>query len=480
MIGNKFKKYILALIAMSGIAFSSCEDLLEQTSPDTLTTDNYWRTPDDVRRFAVAVYDQLSYFTWKFGEVEFVCENLRGDDLVAAPGATQYGYLGRVVNFTNNDEWSPRNIWYKNYNMIHLSNQALANMGRVSGLSDADKAKFEAEFRFLKAYAHFDIWKNFHGVIIRDEVVSNGEQIDKALATEAEIDEYFVREFTAAANGLPAKWDDNNYGRATSGAAWAYLGKFHLYRKQWAEATAAFAKVTGYGLEDNFRSLFNGTNEQNKESIFVSKFSIDANTSQHSNLGLALVPGEKNGWNLVRVSEFATNSYEANDIRKDASVLLDGGTLEGETVDFDDENMRMLAKYVESMDIVNTGKSGTDYILMRYADVLLMNAEALNEQNQTGPALAALNQVRSRAGLGNFSGAQAEIRTEIKKQRMLELLGEGHRFYDLVRWGNPKQALSVEGGHPGAVNFEEGKHNYFPIPAVEYDENNLVDPTPKF
>ena len=182
---------------------------------------------------------------------------------------------------------------------------------------------------------------------------------------------------------------------------------------------------------------------------------------------------------MASISDYFMSQLEPNDIRRAASVLLSGEEFDGEVITFNDyPDFKMSIKYVESLSAIETNRSVVDLIMMRYADVVLMEAEAYYEVGNGEKALEKVNDIRERAGLDKVNLSGTQLRDEIRKQRMIELVGEGSRFYDLVRWDIAQEQLTTA-NQPYAKNFE-AKHNYFPVPLEEVQRNPMVDPTPGF
>ncbi|PWJ43123.1 putative outer membrane starch-binding protein [Sediminitomix flava] len=466
------------------IGFTSCEDYLTEESPDQPTSDQIWVSYEAVEQYLATTYSYISTTGWTYHEYFYLPENFRSDDIHPESGTTDWGYLQRIVNFSNTaSEGVPAYMWNRWYVGIKMANDIIENVPTMDMLSENEQNELIAEAKFLRAFYHFNLKRNFHDIILRVSVPKSPEELSQALATEDEVYTQIEEDFSFAAAHLPQSWASQYWGRATANAAFAFLGKAHLYQADWSEANKAFEQISGHALVRGtaYRSMFDGTAEVNEEVIFSRGYTeeqIDALDIYHQ-LGVAMAPqGYNGGWNMASISDYCASTFEDGDIRKAASILEHGQEFDGTIVDFPNPDFKMSLKYVESINAISTNRSVVDLILMRYADVLLMQAEALNEMGQDTQALTFLNQVRNRANLSSVSLTGDELRTEIRKQRMLELVSEGQRFYDLARWGITKQQL-VASGNPYAEKFED-KHNYFPIPLEEAQRNKYVDPTPGF
>jgi len=297
-----------------------------------------------------------------------------------------------------------------------------------------------------------------------------------------------VDDFTFAKDNLPMKseYDDKDMGRATEGAAKAYLAKVYLFLKDYVNAEKyALEVITSleYSLEPDFADANGEDGENGVESIFeVGALSFEgAPGNQYANTqGVRGTPNR--GWGFNRPSVDLINSFEPGDPRKDSTIIFLGDVLDGilivgeastpdETRD-GEGNLIEIECYNQKVWIAGDNtitQFGHNRRLMRYADVLLMAAEALNENNKTTDALFYLEEVRNRARAGNLAILPEITQTEksllrdlILKERRSELAMEQHRFWDLVRTGKAASVLEPLG-------FTSPKHDYFPIPQSEID-----------
>ncbi|MEO1450300.1 MAG: RagB/SusD family nutrient uptake outer membrane protein, partial [Bacteroidota bacterium] len=332
-----------------------------------------------------------------------------------------------------------------------------------------------------------------------------------------------INDFEAAEQELPDTWDDANLGRPTSGSATGFIGKSHLFQGNWAEAEASFKALVAtnrYSLlpADRYEENFTETNENNEESIFELQYvgqssfawGVDIpNTGNMGNFHIDYAPPGKSPDQSHYVNSWVKDLFEANndEVRRNATLAYDypGATGYGGvafTEDFSEEielagNEGMEAifsrKYAgldigtrDQVDFLGTNV-GTNWRIMRYADVLLMLAEALNEQGKADEAATYLNQVRERANIDPKTGLnQDDMRQAIIDERVLELTGESHRFFDLVRWGLADDylgATSLHGDHPKSLSggeFQSNKHELLWIPASEISANSNLKQNPGY
>jgi hypothetical protein len=294
------------------------------------------------------------------------------------------------------------------------------------------------------------------------------EELNPVRASKEDVYAFIENDLTQAAQVLPATYPSTDVGRATKGAALSLLAKVSLYQRKWAEVVALTDQVQGlgYSLTPDYYQIFRISGENNAESIFEIQAQTLAGNCGASNSQWAEVQGvrEQFGWGFSIPTEDLENAFEPGDKRKEATILYRGEvTPEGDIINPTAPNPRYNQKaYVPSTVTRDCGYAKDQNVrILRLADVLLMQAEAANELGQTVKALAALNQVRIRAGLTPvISASQEDLRARIWHERRVELaLENGDRFFDLVRTGQAPAVFQRLG-----KNFVAGKNEVFPIP----------------
>jgi hypothetical protein len=385
------------------------------------------------------------------------------------------------------DHWSNTIYWDQHYVLIGQANTAL-QLADSLGLNDAASKVNIAEARFFRAFAYFDLVRTFGEVPKIDFRVYNPNDSKKAKSSVTEIYSLIDADLTYAMANLPATWPAKYTGRLTVAAARALAAKTKLYRQNWTEALALCQQIisTGqYELKSDFTKLFREEGENSKESIWEIQAYIGPNGTDNYYSWYGIAQGVRGsgewdlGWGWNTPTQSLVDAYPAGDARKDATILYSGQSdgYYGRTVPgsvFDVPAGPLPRKYwnkkvyPEPAMQTQTGERQAGWVNqreLRYADVLLMAAEAANEIGGAGNqalAVGYINQIRSRAGLANVSfSTQAAFRTTIKTERRLELAMEGERFFDLVRWND---ALTVLGGS-GYTNC----HKYYPIPQAAID-----------
>lgn len=514
-------KYInkVYMIAFSMLALIACNDdeFLEQSSPDQLTSESFWRNAEDAKSGLTAAYAELesrSNFWDGWQEGRPVIEYFRSDYALPGPDATNYAHWMSIFNFTyTNGHTFIDVLWTTNYKGLNFANQVISKVGAMTSeqISDADKKQIIGEATFLRAYYHFKLLSLYEQIILRTEIISQ-ETLDKELASRPESWDAIIADFKTASEMLPATNSADNLGRANKGAALAYLGKVYLHKagdpsssesSDFGDAADAFKQIVddgigNYALESDFSSLFNGENENNSESIFELQFkSGDATSWNATALHFFIGDWSFGGWGGIEASMAAVN-----EMKKEGMIATTGmydnrlyGSLYFRDPFYNDTNTNQMQG--SSWDVLmndtygdtynnhayfrkwlpnyvwNNGYVGVNVTLMRYADVMLMYAEALNETGNTTKAIDLINEIRNVHGLmPNITVSTKEaVKTQIIHERTMELMLESSRFFDLRRWGMLDQAMQAA----GRTGFSAPKHSYLPVPLSEIQANSKID-----
>jgi len=374
------------------------------------------------------------------------------------------------------------------YNTIFFTNEALA---LTTALSDTATKKntYLAEALFIRSAMYLRLTQAFGGVSFVEKVLG---QTDKtpARSTREEVWQKLERDLIFAIPYLPTRVTlvtSNNVGRATQNAARAILAKVYLYQKNWSGAMGMTTAIINSGdnsLSTPYDQMYSEANEYGPESVFevyceekpAEQIYLG---SQYSEIqGIRGIPDL--GWGFNAPSQVLMDAYEPGDPRKAASVIADGDLLDGRKIKADAGGYKFFNKkaYTKASERgiygrPTNGHGGWMNIrLIRYADVVLMHAEAAVEMGNTDEALSKLEMVRARARGGDNTILPkitttdiAELRAKIHQERRIELAMEWERFYDLVRWDEAKTVIP---------NFVVGKHELFPIPQTEIDKSEGV------
>lgn len=456
-------KKIYSLIAMTMLlVMPSCkDDFIELVPVSTVSTDALYKTDRDFQDAVTGIYGvyQTQYLNmWLFAD-------MRGDD---SWDELVKGTAAAMDLFTiNNDDGVIRSTWRNYYNIINRANMLLFMIKDADPTVVKNKDRHIGEAKFLRALAYFDMVRIFGDVPMVTEPVSIEDSYQsKRIAVSTIYNEVIVPDLLDAETKLAASYSGANMGRATAGAAKSLLGKVYLTLGDFANAESKLQEVTtmGYALLDNYNDLFDYTkDEHHSEYIFdieyeegIGEGSNFTNNFMPKNPGLAAfykVTGGGNDANNPPASLFAL--FSADDERKDVTAANGHIDENGNfvlLVPSANASSTFTKKYM--VPVVVSGDSKANWKVLRYADVLLMYAEALNENGKTAEALDILNIVRDRAGVPGYTGLnQSDTREMIYLERRLELAFEGHRWFDLLRTGRALSVMEPYGMKPNMTVF---------------------------
>ncbi|WP_207434144.1 RagB/SusD family nutrient uptake outer membrane protein [Sabulibacter ruber] len=503
-----------AALVFAFLSASSCsEDLLDVDNPNTITQEQFWLSESDAQKGINAVY-HMFYQNGGFNRWIYFRLDLTSDEGYSISPWVELADWTRF-QYVNYNFWEGNsNTWRDIYKAIFRANQVIANVPNIEFSDPAKKEQIIAQAKFLRAFYYYYaaiLWENVPLVL----EPSNPDD----LPMQRTLDEVWAqveKDLTEALPALPVQWDAANVGRPTKGAVMAFLAKAHMQQRDWASAkTALDYFITGegagkYSLVANFRDNFRHTNENNAESVFEIQFS-DANKTgegdgPNSNMGtnraqffaprgIGWSDGQARPW---IINEFKSERTQAGGLDERLRYTLFYPELEE---DFGDktygrnwewgDNEAWFRKY--SRDYYRNNEdyfSEVNFRVIRYADILLMYAEVLNELGQTAQAHQYVDQVRSRANLRPLAQAYPQIgndqglfRERLKIERAKELYGESVRWADLKRWGDLETDAKVDQvaqRDPDFNNFEVGKHIRLPIPQSEVLNNPNLNQNPKY
>lgn len=484
---------ILFIILILG--FSSCfDDFLERPLQGELTSDAFPETAEDALLATNAIYNSLRNWHYNFGG--FPITDIMSDDAHKGSNPTDGApTVGPYEDFSHTPTQDGLDRWWNTlYEGIKRSNVVIELVPEIN-MNETSRARYIAEAKFLRALFYFDLVRAWGGVPLITKVTPIPiQEVERASASV--VYDFIETDLLDAIPVLPEQTSlqPGQYGRATKGAARALLGKMYLFRGDFANAEIYLMEVINsgvYGLDESFGNTHSVAGEFNTESVFeIAAIQLEGTNNGGSQWGnVQGVRGTPNrGWGFNRPSLDLINSFEPDDPRLQATVIFLGDVIDGveilgdpqtpdETLD-GDGNVIQIECYNRKVWIPGANVQtqwGHNRRLIRYADVLLMAAEALTENGKINMALDYLNEVRERARGGNDSILPNITETDpqtllnlIMLERRHELALEGHRFWDLVRTGRATQVLM-------ALGFEPGKHELFPIPQMEIDltEGNM-------
>ena len=488
------------------MSFASCDDFLTVEDPDHLTTENFWRNESDAEATLASAYSQLYHGdAWATSEVRWPTEAYRTDLYNMGNDAINYQTWTDLYKFTWTNGNTQFSYYYQDlYRGINFANQVLEFTPRIpeGKITDAKRNEIVAEAHFLRGYYHLMLLLNWEKIIIRDKYETDEAKLNIPLSERSKCWDFVIDELTQA-KSLPSERNTDEVGRATSGAANSYLGFAYLTRAYeetaqkdtyLKEALKALNEVKGYELVsgDELVDMFNGNNKNCKESIFEVQYSLstDNGASYRSCIHMWMLTSELGGWD-----EIAPSAKLVNEFKKEGKTSV-AGTYDQRfynTVYFKDEYwntgnkiygknyddwfgtadrpvFRRFTPKTESERKMS--RCAFNIPLMRYANVLLMKAEVLNQQGHPEQAIPIINEIRAKHGnMPAMNGtSQKDVQAQIEHERIIEFPLESYRWYDLRRWGKLTEAVGDRG-------FIESKHSFYPIPLWEINANGALNGT---
>lgn len=407
-------------------------------------------------------------------------QSIRSDDAAKGSTASDAATMGNVLDGFQYSKTEATDNWNGHYALIYACNNVIAEI-EATGATDAGTLTNIAEAKAIRAFAYFDLRRDYGEVpIVANKVETTADAI-KPKSTVAQVDAFIKQDLEYAVTNLPVSWVTKYNGRLTKGMALAYLAKINLYEQNWAQALSYSEQVINsgqYSLVSSYKTLFSEAGNNSTESIFEIQLirigGVNYSNNYWESQGVRGSGSWDLGWGFNVPTSNLVNAYEAGDARKSVTILESGAS--------DGYGLTLPAAPPLAQQYWN-GKAYTDPAkrtaegvnknhwtnikILRYADVLLMAAEAANELGQTSKAIAYLNPIRNRAGLANTTASsQSDVRNAIKKERRIEFALEGERFYDLVRWGDATTVLAPLGYSP--------KNALYPIPQTAIDQSGGV------
>jgi len=488
---KNYKYYLLSFLCIV-VALPGCKKFLKEDLYSQLAPENFLTTQEGLESVLFASYATTANMLtnnsiYVIGPQEFTT------DIMIQSGDNVEATIAQYINFTFHPtlDFLTTN-WDPPYQSIRNANIVLENLNNVQ-VSDAQKNLYRAEARFLRAINYYKLYTFFGPVPIR---TSTTQELQLARATDAEMRTYIETELLAVLPDLPEPGKEAAYGRAHTGAARGFLAKFYLNTKQWQKAAdmcKAIMDMNRYRLFDNYFTMFRVENERNPEYIWVkpAKASVDrrnanswinvsfpANFAREPKSGLTFLSTWVNFPNEFRILDSFYNSFEPGDARQELiiSSYIDNT---GKTISLLNNNDTRSFKYWPDPQAVGAGH-GNDIPEIRYADILLARAEALNELNgPSQPALDLINEVRRRAKLGNKQlsdlPTREAFRDHILKERGWEFYSEGQRRMDMIRMDKFISSALARG-----KSNAKPIHVLFPIPEVALTANPKLVQNPGY
>ncbi len=510
------KILIVSLFAI----FSSCsKDFLEQPSLTNLAAENFWKTEQDALLGIHAIYDNLQDRIQYSGNLNgfaaagFPMYDCFGDNVFNATGWLFVGPGNYMIGNVDPSYQMFSTLWGSLYRGIGRANLAIENIEKMpaSAITAQKKNQLIAQATFLRGllYSHVAVYFQDAPLILKPQTL---DEAYVAKNTYQEISDQIIKDLRFAADNLPNTYPATQYGYATKGAALGILARFHLYNKNYQGVIDATSTIMtlGYILDPNYATLFTEAGESSREILFSVRFNQDvsANNELFSATFLTIPRVESAPMkNLVddylctdgrpiTTSPLYNPAIPRNnrDPRCTATIYFTGDIFltdlnrpfTGNTATKFGQR-KYVRRAASSTGIAVSSPGGQDFIVIRYADVLLMRAEALLETNQLTEVYTLINQVRARVSMPTVQSvdgaslSQAALRTILRRERRVELAIEGLRFMDLKRWGTMQQAFQTiaTDNVPGyAPTYRGLKSETFPIPQNELNVNKQLVQNP--
>lgn len=475
------KKYVLyTLIAVMP---TSCSDFLELQPEFQVSETSFYKNPKDFETALIGIYAQLQTsntalvymgdLTTDNAEIQWTSPTISEVEADEVNLTASNGFLNTV--------------WNTCFSTISGSNNVLSRIDNLD-FNDELKSQLKGESLFLRAYSYFYLVRIFGDVPVVTVAFRSPNEIqafDMSRKPVAEVYDLIIGDLNQAA-GLLDGVVGLSKSRASSGAAKTLLGKVYLTLGEYDLAASTLKEVIDsqvYSLDPNYKKLFTNNNDELAESIFEIKY-LSGNVGEGNSFSsiftparfdMAIFPGNMQGSGRIIPTPDMANAYEPNDLRRTASigdsVLLNTGKYEKDTYGL---------KFVDFTTGI-VGDGGINFTELRYADVLLMYAEAQNKNDNIDDALTHINLVRDRADLAALSGlSKAELELAIEQERRVEFFLEAHRWFDLVRTGRLQAVMNAYFQNEG-LNFTVAPHELvMPIPLREIDIDPDLEQNPGY
>ena len=474
----------ISLIILLCMAFGCSEDFLDRKPKGQLTFDTFFDTEDHAIWATNAIYSHFK--SWEMCSFPYIgITDIISDDADKGSTENDAAYVLELDEFTfDATNTTFQQAWQGSYHTIFRANLAIDNIPGIE-MNVALRDRLVGESRFLRAYTYMRLVQWFGDIPLITRPLNDDEYYNQPRVPKEDIYNFIENDLLEAINALPEKsqYASADLGRATKGAARGMLAKLYMIKHDFARAaeqTEAIINSGEYSLLTRYSDNFLPVGENGSESVFE----IGAVAAQAAVAGPGATPynmiqgvrGIPNlGWGFNRPSDDLVASYEPGDPRRQATVIYvgevlpDGSTIVQDNPEILNERYNQKAWVPAHAGLQDNGPGNLR--ILRYADILLLAAEAQNEINNPGKALEYLNMVRARArGTNNFilpdvtTTVQSELRERIYAERRVELAMEQHRWFDLARWGRIDEEMA-----PLKPNFTPGKNTLLPVPQTEID-----------
>ncbi|UAY51935.1 RagB/SusD family nutrient uptake outer membrane protein [Ferruginibacter albus] len=480
-INRSIKNSIAVLLLF--VSFSSCKKFLEEDPKNLVSVKNYYQTQSDAVAAVNSVYAYLNSVdnfaqggntAGVYHSTFWVTAGLASDEMENNQVGTPY--FDQLATFQYNAQNSVfQELWAMEYKTVTIANIAIARIPSID-MDATLRTRLVGEAKFLRGLMYFDLVRWFGKVPL---ITQEDAPLYPSLSSVDDVYTQIIADLKDAADALPSQYEgskDHEIGRATAGAANAILAKVYLTRGDWTNAAAYAKKVIDsqqYALWDDYADVFKLSSRNGKEAIFSVGFGDGGGAISFWEVGqfnVRLLPtelsadGVQNSQGWQRPTQYLYDQFASDDRRRDVTFItqVDGNPIHP-----------YFQKYWDKVAEPTGNGSSNDFPVIRYADVLLMYAEASNELGNMDDAYTYINMVRKRArttpgSVPDYAGlTQDQFRDAVLKERQLELSCEGHRWFDLVR--THKLETLVPLAKPAVT--PTANDYVFPLPQYETDTN---------
>jgi hypothetical protein len=460
----------LLILLLTALTFIGCEDDLNVDPNDVIEVDDFLNDPNNAIQLVNGVYSkQLDYNMYSFSWIGIT--SITSDDADKGSTPTDTGTdKGKMDNLTfGATDISFSDVWEGRYQAIGRANTALFYLDQFT-IDENLKNRYVGEVKFLRALFYFDLVRCFGGVpIVTTKIdINDSDAINTIVYVRRTKQETYAQieaDLLDAIDKLPLKgaYAGNDIGRASKGAAQALLAKAYLYQEKWQEAYDMSGEVMSsaqYSLLPDYANVWREVGENSPESIYEVQATLTKGLVDYTN-----VQGPRGnpdlGWGFNTPSVTLVNSYEAGDVRKNASIMfvpsvLWDGFIAPTTWNNPRYNYKAYQSSVAESWNGDKGQTAKNLRILKYSDVLLIRAESGFHIGMTSEAVDRITDIRLRAGLTAVTSVTLQ---SILKERRAEMAMEHDRWFDIVRTGQGVSAMSLDG-----KNFIVGTHELFPIP----------------
>jgi hypothetical protein len=531
------KQIFIILALLATISFSACSDFLEEDVRGQENLDTYFQSENDAESFLTGCYNAITYHGWWQVENFWILTDMCSDDLWMGNTTQDQSEYISLAHYqgAGQSNGTISNFWQYRYKGILRCNIAIERIPEAPIRDERKKERMIAEAKFLRAYFYFELVKNFGGVPIIKGFLLPEEVSGITRSSTEDVYALIEQDLTDAANVLPqrSEYGADDMGRVTRGAALGMLGKAYLYQNKFERARDILKTVIDegeYRLMSNFGDVWSIDAENNEESLFEVQNMYDETYELGGSLSIVTgnrSGGDQDGWAWGLPTANLENAFiEAGDTERLRWTIIKHGAAEIAGEDNFDEliaaqgnqngdgtycidpskhksariNRKFWLPFAKRPANYNQPRVPLNHRILRYADILLMYAEACNETGDDATARNALNQVRNRVNLDPVTVSGNELRNAIRAERRLELACEHNRLYDIRRWtdDNGKKMIANIMGVNGSfvqwntsettadlyewenqyepsnkgITFNENRDLLFPIPLYEITMSN--------